>query len=169
MGVRDPSGVPASGSLSPSSRTSCIFCPPMPHVLKQSKTVFQDMNKTTTKGYVGWGGGVGGGTLKLLLLCIHCEIHIKSQHRSLVQVQNYVAITRTLNCTRNAVEKNINEFITFHYYFAFHHCHYITLLASPAKNTIGARLYLNKRTHLPLANMDWVNCLIKIFLFFLFL
>ena len=31
----------------------------MPHVLKHSKTVFQDMNKTTTKGYVGWvGGGV---------------------------------------------------------------------------------------------------------------
>ena len=72
------------------------------------------MNKTTTKGYVGWVGEGGGGgvTLKLLLLCIHCEIHIKSQHRSLVQVQNYVAITRTLNCTRNAEEKNINEFIT---------------------------------------------------------
>ena len=78
---------------------------------------------------MGLGGG-GGGTLKLLLLCIHCKIDIKSQHRSLVQVQNYVAITRTLNCTRNAVGKNINEFITFHYYFAFHHCHYITLLAS---------------------------------------
>ena len=56
--------------------------------------------------------GGGGGTLKLLLLCIHCEIDIQSQHRSLVQVQNYVAITRTLNCTRNAVEKNVNEFIT---------------------------------------------------------
>ena len=122
MAVRDPSGVPASGSLSSSSRTSCIFCPPMPDVLKHSKTVFQDMNKTNTKGLCGvgwWGrGGGGGGTLKLLLLCIlllsciHCEIHIKSQHRSFVQVQNYVAITRTLNCTLNAVEKNINEFIT---------------------------------------------------------
>ena len=43
---------------------------------------------------MGWVGG-GGGTLKLLLLGIHCEIHIKSKHRSLVQVQNYVAITRT--------------------------------------------------------------------------
>ena len=82
MAARDPSGVPASGSLSSSSRTSCIFCPPTPHVLKHSKTVFQDMNNTTTKGYVGWVGG--GGKLKLLLLCIHCEILIQSQHRSLV-------------------------------------------------------------------------------------
>ena len=51
------------------------------------------MNKTTTKGYVGWvlGGGGGRGTLKLLLLCIHREIHIKSQHMLLVQLQNYVA------------------------------------------------------------------------------
>ena len=39
-----------------------MFCPPIPHVLKHSKTVFQDMNKTTTKGYVGWVGGGGGYT-----------------------------------------------------------------------------------------------------------
>ena len=113
------------------------------------------MNKTTTKGYVGWvlGGGGGGGTLKLLLLCIHCEIDIKSQHRSLVQVQNYVAITRTLNCTRNTVEKNINKFITFPLLFhisslSLHYSFSIT-----SKNTIGARSNLNERTHLPLVNM----------------
>ena len=31
----------------------------MPHVLKHSKTVFHDMKKTTTKGYVGWVWGEG--------------------------------------------------------------------------------------------------------------
>ena len=83
---------------------------------------------------MGWLGGGGGGTLKLLLLCIHCEIHIKSQHRSLVQVLiNYVATTRTLNCTRNAVEKEYKRIHYFHYYFAFQHSHYITHLAAPAK------------------------------------
>ena len=68
MAVRDPSGVPVSGSLSSGSRTFSRFCPPMPHVLKHSKAVFQDMKKKTTKDYV----KRGGGTLKLLLLCRHC-------------------------------------------------------------------------------------------------
>ena len=143
----------------------------MPHVLKHSKTVFQDMNKTTTKGYVGrvcW-GGVGGGTLKLLLLCIHCEIHIKSQHRSLVQVQNYVTITRTLNCIRNAVEKKYKQIHYFPLLFGISSLSLHYSFSITSKNTIGARLNLNERTHLPLANMDWANCLIKIFLFFLFL
>ena len=63
-----------------------------------------------------------------------------------------------MNCTRYAVEKNINEFITFHYYFSFHYCHYITLSIT-SKNTIVSRLYLNERTHLPLANMDWAKLL----------
>ena len=166
MAVRDPSGVQASGSLSSSSRTFCIFCPPMPHVLKHSKTVFQDMNKTTTKGYVGWVWG-GGDTEVVAFVHTSRNSYKKSTHVTRA-TPKLCSITRTLNCTRYAVEKNINEFITFHYYFSFHYCHYITLSIT-SKNTIVSRLYLNERTHLPLANMDWANCLIKIFLFFLFL
>ena len=49
------------------------------------------MNKTTTKDYVRGGFGGGGVTLNLLLLRRHYEIHIKSPHMSLVQLQNYVA------------------------------------------------------------------------------
>ena len=61
MAVLDPAGVEASGSQSLGSRTFCISCSPRLHVLKHSKTFFQDMNKTTTKDYVMGGYGGGGG------------------------------------------------------------------------------------------------------------
>ena len=138
----------------------------MPHVLKHSKTVFQDMNKTTTKGYVGWVGGEG---YTEIVAFVHTSRNsYKMSTHVACATPKLCSITRTLNCTRYAVEKNINEFITFHYYFAIHHCHYITLSIT-SKNTIVSRLHLNESTHLPLANMDWANCLIEIFLFFLFL
>ena len=80
MAVRDPSSVLASGSLSSSSRTSCIFRPPMPHVLKHSKAVFQNMNKTTTKGYVGWVGGGGGGYTEVVVFTL------RNSHKKSTQV-----------------------------------------------------------------------------------
>ena len=73
------------------------FCLPRPHVLKHIKIVFQDMNKTTTKGYVG-----GGGYTEVVAF-VHTlrNSYKKREHRSLVQVRmNYVATTRILNCSR---------------------------------------------------------------------
>ena len=63
MAVLDPSGVQANGSQSFGSQTFCRSCSPRLHVLKHTKTFFQDMNKTTTKDYVMggyWGRGGGG-------------------------------------------------------------------------------------------------------------
>ena len=164
MAVRDPSGVQASGSLSSGSRTFWRFCPPMLHVLKHSKTVFQDMNKTTTKDYAGFGRG--GYTEVVAFVQTLRNSYKKSTH--VARATPKLCSIRTLNCTRCAVEKNITDFITFHYSFSFHYCHFITLFIT-SKNTIVWRIYLNEKTHLPLANMDWANCLIKASLFFLFL
>ena len=65
----------------------------------------------------------------------------------------------------NAVERNINEFITLITISQFS----ILITLITYKNTISVTLKMNERTHLPLVNMDWANWRIKPLLFFLFL